>query len=270
MLLSVPPHPQKLQKIDVVYQDEAPQHSQQIVTDVTPPTKDLVKDLKNKVDRLSAVTQRVLKEQVARRSGRKTVNGGPSTPPSKSTANSMARNSHPNSLNAKTFDDTSSDRPSITAPMGGNVSPHQQLEDSSISDYIPEIKQGGFTALNTDQFVYYTFYSRINEQIRNRWVTNIQNILYRTPQSVLNQWSAVPQVTQVEILLDPSGHFVRATLYRHAQSKDLDQAAVSAFRLASPFNNPPSELVKSDGYIHLYYVFHLEFRPRFLASDGSS
>ena len=152
---------------------------------------------------------------------------------------------------------------------GGSLSPNTQLEDSTISDYIPQVKVGGFTALNTDQFIYYTFYSRINEQIRNRWISNIQNIIYQTPQNVMNQWSAMPQVTQLEVLLDPKGHFVRAILYRHAQSKNLDEAAVSAFRRASPFNNPPSELVKSDGYIHLYYIFHLEFRPRFLASDGS-
>ncbi len=268
ILLSPAPKPAPaLQPIQVVYQNETDnKRSQQIVSNVSPPTKELVNELKKRVNLLSQLTRRVLHQEVARRSGVKTVN------------RSASREQNSNSF------DSGGPSPSITAPMGtipdsdfnnshsnnsNGLHSNQLLGESTILDDIPEVRAGGFTALNTNQFIFYTFYSRINEQIGNRWVENIQNILYRTPNYILKEWANKDQVTQVEILLTPQGKFVKAIIFHHADNRVIDDAAVSAFRRAAPFTNPPSGLVSRDGYIHLLYSFHVYFRPRFLASDGS-
>jgi hypothetical protein len=267
----IPEHPQD---VEIVYQNETEKkESQQIVTDVSP-LKEAVDKLKEKVKRLSAVSHRVLEEQVARNKDTQSRNGADS--PTFPTP--VARNPSPNPSDSPEKGEQKSapnpfeqrpdgDRPSITAPMGGGAA-RPRMPDSSISDYIPEVKEGGFTALNQDQFVYYTFYARINEQVRNRWVANIRNFLSRTPQAQINKFAEQPQVTQVEIIITPDGKFVRAVYYRKSEAKEIDDAAAGAFRLAAPFNNPPSELVEKDGLIHLYYMFHIEFRPGFIARDG--
>jgi TonB C terminal len=279
--------PPDRQDVQIVYRNETKSKAKQIVTDVDPRLDEAVKDLKQEVVRLSQVTRRVREEQVAARNGETQNSGGgqphqatqPVTDFSKqmreeTKAKNLATEptvapDHSNDAIPVQQQQHDYDRPSITAPMpGSSVANQAHTGDSSISEYIPEVKVGGFTALNQDQFLYYTFYARINEQIRNRWVYNIRSVLNDTPQSVLARWADKPQVTELEILLSPDGKFVRSVLYRQAENPAIDNSAVSAFRLAAPFNNPPTEIVESDGFIHLHYIFHLEFRPSLIASGS--
>ncbi|HMN69995.1 MAG TPA: hypothetical protein PKC28_15745, partial [Bdellovibrionales bacterium] len=59
-------------------------------------------------------------------------------------------------------------------PGGGQAMRQVAIGQSSIAEFIPGIEEGAFTALNTDQFTYYTFFARMNEQVRNRWVSAVR------------------------------------------------------------------------------------------------
>jgi hypothetical protein len=282
--------------LEVVYQNES--KTRQIVTD---PDQDRLleslKKLETQANRLSRITPRVKEESVARKSGQ-TQNGGasnaralaptesqkksPTTAEQKSTNSSLdeiVKNELSQAPSLEQNDITETERPSITQPMnapkksfaGGGptgVGRNTHTGDASLSEFIPEVRNGGFTALNTDQFVHYTFYARINEQIRSRWIENVREFLSRTPQTEVNRLASKTQNSQVEILLDSTGHFVKAIIHRHAENPGLDESAISAFRRASPLNNPPSEMVEEDGYIHLHYGFYVQFRPRYMASGS--
>jgi hypothetical protein len=242
-----------LQPIEIVYQNET-KKTQAFVT--APDEKKLdeqLEDLKEKAQQLSRITQRVKEQMVARKNG-ETRNREPA--PQQQMHEELQKPLE------------TSDAPSITAPMPDKVARNTYLGDSSIAEYIPEVKEGGFTALNTDQFVYYTFYARTNEQVRNRWVNNVQQFINDTPQSELNRLAQKTQVSQIEIILTRDGKFVKALAHKNSESRDLDACAAAAFRLAAPFNNPPSEMIEEDGFIHLHYGFHIQLQPRYLASGS--
>lgn len=246
--------------IEVTYQNET-RSDRQFVTSTDDTLDEKIKILKDQVKRLSQVTRRVIKEQRAAKTGDTQNRGGDDGYAKQMRSQQIHENA----------EGLGEERPSITAPLAGSSVVHNaQIGDSTISDYIPEVREGGFTSLNQDQFLYYTFYARINEQIRNHWIENVRAILANSARSQISQWAEKAQITSFEVLVSPEGKYVKTILYRHSDSLPLDTAAVSALRLASPYNNPPSELVEADGFIHLRYQFHVELRPSLLAGSSRS
>lgn len=235
---------------------ESPKNQQQFVTQPNiKQLQDSLNRLEKKARFLSQETQRVQKEQVASRTGQ--------------TRNRNRRQAQPKASPPK----EAWTPPSITGPgiqakrdlqkmsRSRHYEAQVRLSESTISEFIPEVKRGGFTSLNTDQFMFYTFYARINEQIRNRWVNQIRAFAdYATPME-LQSIAKRRQITQVEVVLSPSGQHVKTLIHKASDSPGLDQAVTAAFLEAQPFNNPPSEIVADDGYIHLHYAFHVQWRP---------
>lgn len=132
---------------------------------------------------------------------------------------------------------------------------------STVGEHIPGIKEGAFTALNTDQYTYYTFFARINEQTRARWVNNLRQLSNMLPQSTLVELSKQERTTQVDIQINGKGDFVRAVVLHSSGFKELDQAAINAFKEAAPFQNPPQEMLERDNLIHLQYGFYIIWQP---------
>jgi TonB family protein len=142
---------------------------------------------------------------------------------------------------------------------------------STIGEQIPDdVKYGDFTALNTDRHLYYSFYSRMEEAIRHRWVTYVRSIVMGIDNSVApgtpdkENWT-----TKLEVLLDKNGNFEKAVLHEGSGSRNLDAAPVQAFRDAGQFPHPPQEMVKEDGFIHIYYAFTVNVSPRYAANRSN-
>lgn len=251
------------QPIDVVYQNET--KKRQIVMDPNQQKlENSLKKLAEQTDRLSRITQRVKEQTIASQIG-KTQNQA------RADIQKYLPRGAQKEFREKSFNDIDPSAPSITKPLpteNSQVGNNTQLSDSSIAEYIPDVRMGGFTALNTDQFLHYTFYARTNEQIRSRWVSLISEFLERTPQFEINRLALKIQSTQIEVILNPKGDFVKALIHQQAENSGLDKSAITAFRIASPLNNPPAEMIESDGYIHLYYSFYVQFRPRYIASGS--
>ena len=251
LLLSLTPSkdlfPPQQQNVEILYQNETDK-KRQVVMSPENRLKEALKDLKEKAKRLSQYTQRVNEEVIARNSG-----------PTKNAAPSFTAPPVPAHPSSEGKEGSLVDRA---------VARDTRLGYSGLSDYIPDVRQGGFTALNTDQFVYYTFYARINDQLRNRWVQLVRDFLNATPQIEINRLAQKTQVTQIEVLLTPDGRYVKSILYMKADSPTLDQIADMAFRQATPFNNPPSEMVEKDGYVHLHYALYLQLLPHYVANGS--
>jgi hypothetical protein len=286
MLQLEAPTLQKPRTIDVTYLDELPQRKNKtFVTDpnLKPLQKSLDK-LKEQVDRISKETQRVEQEQIARqkgptqnaaqraqlgREGRGRGESGSGTErgsPAKSANRSRFNFPRPEARESEIA--TNHSPPGIDRPMNGGAAERVTLSESAIAEFIPEVREGGFTSLNTDQFLHYTFYARINEQVRNRWVQHLRTFANNAGPTVLNRLSQSPQVTELEVLLDKEGNFQDIIFHRRADHGDLDIAAGAALERSAPFLNPPSELVKKDGYIHLFYAFYIHWRPQYIAKPN--
>ena len=210
-----------------------------------PPTPE---ELKKQADFLSAFTKRVKKQLASRNIG--------------ADRNAQAAQSPKGDPEGIAGDQQRGDRgEGFLAPGGGQALRTVAIGQSSLSQTIPGVEEGAFTALNTDQLEFYAFYQRSNEQIRNRWVSLIRNYVGELPARDMEILARRNRTTMLEILLTPSGDFARSVIHSSSGDKGLDQAAIEAFRLAAPFPNPPSEMVKADGFIHLYYNFTLYLRP---------
>jgi len=216
-----------------------------------------LEDLKNTADYLSEFTKRVKKQLVARKSG-PTRNSQPTVIPL------QEKEVHDRGRVAGLETQPRARREQgIGLPaVGGNQSMRQvAIGPSSIAEYIPGVEEGEFTALNTDQFTYYSFFSRINEQIRNRWVSGIRNYVGQLSQKDQELLAKIDRQTVVEIILNPEGEYERHVVEHSSGDRVLDQTTVDAFIVASPFLNPPKGMVEGDGYIHLRYGFIVRFRP---------
>jgi TonB family protein len=133
---------------------------------------------------------------------------------------------------------------------------------STLGEAVPDdIKFGDFTALNTDRHLYYSFYARMEDKIRHRWVTYARAAVYNIPGDPRKLTGKDSFVTKLEVIRDPKGRFVRAILHESSGVRSLDSAPVQAFKDAREFPNPPAEMVKSDGAIHIYYAFNVNMFP---------
>jgi TonB C terminal len=240
------------------------------------PKKDLLEDLKEKAKFVSQFNKRVKEEAVAKRIARSKNTPfdtpaleeqqelGRSEKHGQSKAGSKTGQSHPEiqssmqGLQPKPQTLGSGGPPGATEGFGKNL----VMGSSSIAQYIPGIKQGSFTALNTDQFTYYTFFERMNEQLRQRWVSLVRSYLNSLSESDLARQTKSDKYFQIEVVLDNDGKYMKGFIHHSSGEHPIDMTAIDAFQAAAPFPNPPKGLVEDDGFIHLHYNFLLMLQPR--------
>jgi protein TonB len=129
---------------------------------------------------------------------------------------------------------------------------------SATDDYLKDVQNGMQTLLSTREFVYYTYYNRIKEALRQHWEPDVREkvkIIYRQGRTIA---SAKDRVTQVMVTLDSRGELIKVEVLTQSGVLDLDNAAVQAFKDAAPFPNPPKGMIESDGTIKIRWDFVLE------------
>jgi TonB family protein len=135
---------------------------------------------------------------------------------------------------------------------------------STLGQDLPnDIKIGSFTALNTDRHLFYSFYARMEEAIRNRWESYVRAALYEFQAGAPKVAAKDRWVTRLEVILDSKGNFEKAMMSEGSGVRSFDAAPVQAFREAAKFPNPPPEMVKEDGKIHIFYAFTIDMIPRY-------
>ncbi|WP_413569515.1 cell envelope integrity protein TolA [Bdellovibrio sp. HCB117] len=138
---------------------------------------------------------------------------------------------------------------------------------STIGETMPnEMKVGSFTALNTDRYLFYTFYARMEELVRYRWETRVQQAIDRFDRLTLVNAGNRNWVTHIEFLLDKNGYLRQSLIMKSSGIPAFDAAAVNAFRDAKVFPNPPPEMVQEDGFIHIKFSFTVNYAPPVLVN----
>ncbi|WP_246845704.1 energy transducer TonB [Bdellovibrio sp. ZAP7] len=139
---------------------------------------------------------------------------------------------------------------------------------STVGESLPtDVKIGSFTALNTDRYLFYSFYARIEELVRYRWETRVMTTINGMDPALAMNLSRRNWNTQVEFLLDKRGFLQKAMVMKESGVKGFDAAAVNAFKEARVFPNPPQEMIEEDGYIHLRYTFTVNYAPPTLVNS---
>lgn len=145
-----------------------------------------------------------------------------------------------------------------------NVNPFALSSPSSpstIGEKLPsDVQFGSLTALNTDRYLYYTFYARVEELVRYRWETRVRSALASLdPYQVEKRIRGREWVSQFEFWLDSKGNLHSVHLMKESGVKSFDMAAENAFKEARIFPNPPKDLIEDDGFIRLKYSFMVSF-----------
>ena len=161
--------------VEIVYTNQKSDQSKQVVAD--PELGRIEKKARDQARLLSKLTRRVEREMVAR-------NKGPSKnrPPGTTLTTGQPLPNKQKKPQKKSVDPliTSGDlalktgqKLDLSKPQNPNQRPLGRdlvFGGSTSGEHIPFVEEGSFTSLNTDQFLYYTFFRRVNEQIRYRWV----------------------------------------------------------------------------------------------------
>lgn len=126
------------------------------------------------------------------------------------------------------------------------------------NDYLKEVKSGAQTVLNTREFVYYSYYNRIRNQLQQYWEPSIKHKFLELVKRGRNIASSGDKLTKVLITLNDEGTLVKVQVLEESGVRDLDDAAVEAFQKAAPFPNPPKGIVEQDGTIQIRWDFVVE------------
>lgn len=149
-----------------------------------------------------------------------------------------------------------------TQQLAGENSPEAAQGSGSVSqtnDYNKNIDRGLETLLNTREFKYYSYYNRIRRQLAQHWEGKVREKLSkmykerRAPAS-LNE----DKTTKIIVVLNSTGTLVKVQIIGDSGVRDLDDAAVEAFRAAAPFPNPPRGIIEQDGTVKIRWDFVLE------------
>lgn len=136
--------------------------------------------------------------------------------------------------------------------------PQSAFEQSQTDDHLEDIEEGDLTLLKTKRFKYYSFYTRVKDQLRSHWNPLIReevSFMFSTGRSIA---ALGKKRTSLKITLDQDGYLEEVALVRTSGDRKIDNAAIQAFRLAAPFPRPPKGMLEKDRKIRIFWDFVLE------------
>lgn len=232
--------------------------TRQVVRQALAPKNDLKEDDTDLARFLSADKQRVRREMQAATTGM-TANRNPGQSQKSESNENKPAPQDPRRQSAKNYDPEGVD-------IAKNLQDYAQSIESApstVGEALPQdVSIGSFTALNTDRYVFYSFFARIEDLVRFRWESRVRQAVDSFDRSyVLSVVGRRNWITSVDIWLTKDGRYHSAHILKESGISRFDQAAILAFKEAAMFPNPPQEMVEEDGFIHLRYSFNVYFKP---------
>jgi TonB family protein len=238
-----------------------------VVRQALVPEKFKVKESADKLKFLSEHLQRVKEQTRAAQSGltQNRSNSAKAQPQKSETPKSVA--SSPNRRDS-ILDPYSSVQAHRGQTRPSERNPNEALLEqgfSTISESV-DVAVGKITALNTDQYLFYSFFNRVGDLIYNRWEHLVKNAVITASHKLTANIYRNRYVTTVDIWVEKTGEYKSAHIMKESGINEFDQAAVVAFQQARFFPNPPQELVEDDGLIHLRYDLEVTYDPKALVT----
>ncbi len=130
-----------------------------------------------------------------------------------------------------------------------------RLAGGPAPDRLEGIEEGEGTYLNTRGWKYATYFNRIKQQVAAAW-DPVRPLEARDPDR--SMFGYKDRFTLLGVTLDDAGRVKNLVVEQTSGAEFLDRAAVSAFRTAQPFVNPPRGIVDQNGEIKFSFGFFLE------------
>lgn len=132
-----------------------------------------------------------------------------------------------------------------------------------VNDALKDVAQGESTLLNSKRWRFASFFNRVKRQVAQEWHPD-RAYKRRDPEG--NVYGFKDRVTILRVKLTPKGKLSSVYLEKASGLGFLDDVAISAFRTAHPFPNPPQGLVdKESGLISFRFgfLFEISRQPSF-------
>lgn len=126
---------------------------------------------------------------------------------------------------------------------------------SAIENYVPMVKPGNQTALNTARSPFGMYLAAIHNRLHpifaDWFLASLDSLPPSDPQNNREIF------TSLEIILDQDeGRVVKQGVTRTSGVTAFDISALSSVERAGPFGTPPREIVSPDGRVYLHWEFH--------------
>jgi TonB family protein len=131
------------------------------------------------------------------------------------------------------------------------------------SDYLEDIDEGAETLLNTKRWKYATFFNRVKRAVAQNWHPDTA---YRLRDPTGQIYGQKNRLTILKVSIHPDGKIRDILIEKPCGVDFLDDEAVSAFRAAQPFPNPPSGLVDKESNLITFrfgFFFEISSAPSF-------
>ncbi|HEX9050953.1 MAG TPA: energy transducer TonB [Anaeromyxobacter sp.] len=130
-----------------------------------------------------------------------------------------------------------------------------RLSGGPAPDRLDGVDEGEGTFLNTRGWKYATYFNRIKQQVAAAW-DPMSPLDARDPDR--SMFGYKDRYTLLGVTLDDTGHVKNLVVEQTSGAEFLDRAALTAFRTAQPFVNPPRGIVDQNGEIRFSFGFFLE------------
>ncbi|AKQ67049.1 Putative TolA protein [Myxococcus hansupus] len=123
------------------------------------------------------------------------------------------------------------------------------------NDHLQDAAEGDQTLLNTREWKYASFFNRVKQSVGMHWNPNEQ-LRRRDPTGGI--YTGRDRYTLLEITLDERGQVTDIQVEKSSGLDFLDLEAVSSFKRAQPFPNPPAGLLSNDSKVKFQFGFFME------------
>jgi TonB family protein len=152
-------------------------------------------------------------------------------------------------------------------PQLSDLRPSDELLSHAVgggsNDYLKDVDEGADTLLNTKRWKHSSFFNRVKRGVAQTW--RPENA-YRLRDPTGQIYGQKNRFTVLKVSLRPDGS-LRDVLVEKGSGVDfLDDEAVTAFREAQPFPNPPRELVDPESKLITFrfgFYFEIVGSPTF-------
>lgn len=137
---------------------------------------------------------------------------------------------------------------------GSWATPSFERYRSAIENYVPSVKPGNQTALNTAAVPFASYLNQMHNRIHpifaDQFLDSLDSLAASHP---MNDQSLV---TALEIVVErEEGRLVRRGVTRTSGITAFDISAIAAVERAAPFGAPPSQIISPDGNVYLHWEF---------------
>jgi TonB family protein len=152
-------------------------------------------------------------------------------------------------------------------PQVSDLRPSDEMLSRAVgvgsSDYLKDIDEGADTLLNTKRWKYASFFTRVKRGVAQSWRPDAA---YRLRDPTGQIYGQKNRFTVLKVSLAPDGSLRDVMVEKPCGVDFLDDEAVTAFREAQPFPNPPPGLVDPESHLITFrfgFYFEISGAPKF-------